>query len=301
MQPTASSFVAVLLAVTCDALRVPAAFSRRTTLHGAATIGTAAASLGINPEVAHASAADPVAMARRYGPLLQGPFDFPSASRATVRRELVPGRMWSFEQVQGVIYVHVPVRMTVVALDGGGLFVYAPVAPTQECLRLVTELEDQYGRVAHILLPTLALEHKAFAGAFAASRPEATLWVANAQVGRSMPSLRWRSSLVRRVVFQVHLLSVRLLVRLLSARSTRFRWTCRFSCRDFHVAPGFFHPCQTQSRCHGPSSFRTVCSLPCVKRCATARESTPRVDVMLRHSSVRDSSARGTGLASPHG
>ena len=118
---------------------------------------------------------------RGYGPLIQGPFDFPSAARATVRRELRPGRIWSFEQVQGVIYVHVPVRMTVIKLDAGGLFAYAPVAPTAECLRLLAEVEAEHGRVAHILLPTLAIEHKSFAGAFAAARPDAQLWVADAQ------------------------------------------------------------------------------------------------------------------------
>ena len=85
--------------------------------------------------------------------------------------------MWSFEQVQGVIYVHVPVRMTVVKLDGGGLFVYAPVAPTAECLRLLAEIEAEHGAVEHILLPTLAIEHKDFAGAFASKRPRAQLWV----------------------------------------------------------------------------------------------------------------------------
>lgn len=118
---------------------------------------------------------------RRYAPLLSGPFDVPSAARATVREELVAGRVWTFDQVQGVIYVHVPVRMTVVKLDGGGLFVYAPVAPTIECLRLLSEVEAVHGPVRHILLPTLALEHKSFAGAFANARPKAQLWVAGAQ------------------------------------------------------------------------------------------------------------------------
>ena len=93
----------------------------------------------------------------------------------------MPGRIWSFEQVQGVIYVHVPVRMTVVKLDAGGLFVYAPVAPTAECLKLLSEVEAEHGPVRHILLPTLALEHKDFAGAFAGARPAAQLWVAAAQ------------------------------------------------------------------------------------------------------------------------
>jgi hypothetical protein len=119
---------------------------------------------------------------RRYGPVLGGPFTFgfplTSPERATVRKELVPGRVWAFDQVQGVIYVHVPVRMTVVKLDTGGLFVYAPVAPTGECLRLLAELEAVHGPVRHILLPTVALEHKYFAGAFANARPSAQLWVA---------------------------------------------------------------------------------------------------------------------------
>ena len=135
------------------------------------------------PRAASARETGRAAPDRAYGPLLQGPFDFPApgSTRATLRRELVPGRIWSFEQVQGVIFVHVPVRMTVVRLDSGGLFVYAPVAPTTECLRLLAELEAVHGDVKHILLPTLAIEHKAFAGAFAEKRPAATLWVAAGQ------------------------------------------------------------------------------------------------------------------------
>ena len=38
--------------------------------------------------------------------------------------------------------------MTVVKLDAGGLFVYAPVAPTAECLRLLSEVEAAHGAVA---------------------------------------------------------------------------------------------------------------------------------------------------------
>ena len=100
---------------------------------------------------------------RDYGAVPAGPFVFGTPllgpPRATVRRELVPGRIWSFEQVQGLIFVHVPVRMTVIALDGGGLLVYAPIAPTAECLRLLAEVEASAGPVRHVLLPSLALEH----------------------------------------------------------------------------------------------------------------------------------------------
>ena len=161
-------------ALRAGAARCSESVPRRTALQLAvAAIGAAEAA----PQAAFAGSD------RAYGPLLQGPFDFPAprSTRATLRRELVPGRIWSFDQVQGVIFVHVPVRMTVVKLDSGGLFVYAPVAPTAECLRLVAELEALHGEVKHILLPTLAIEHKDFAGAFAAARPAATLWVAAGQ------------------------------------------------------------------------------------------------------------------------
>ncbi|GFH33280.1 uncharacterized protein HaLaN_32627, partial [Haematococcus lacustris] len=36
--------------------------------------------------------------------------------------------------------VYTPVRMTVIKLKSGGLWVHAPVAPTEECVRLVKEL-----------------------------------------------------------------------------------------------------------------------------------------------------------------
>jgi len=37
--------------------------------------------------------------------------------------------VWCFDQLIGIYYVHVPIRMTVLRLEAGGLFVYAPVAP----------------------------------------------------------------------------------------------------------------------------------------------------------------------------
>ena len=57
------------------------------------------------PQAAAARETGRAAPDRAYGPLLQGPFDFPApgSTRATLRRELVPGRIWSFEQVQGLI------------------------------------------------------------------------------------------------------------------------------------------------------------------------------------------------------
>jgi hypothetical protein len=42
----------------------------------------------------------------------------------------------------------------------GGLFVYAPVAATRECLALLQPLIDAHGPVKHIVLPAVAVEHK---------------------------------------------------------------------------------------------------------------------------------------------
>ncbi|CAJ1442755.1 unnamed protein product [Effrenium voratum] len=61
------------------------------------------------------------------------------------------------------------------------LFVYAPVAPTDECIRLLRELEEQYGEVAYIVLPTVAVEHKYFVGPFSQRFPKAQVWVCPGQ------------------------------------------------------------------------------------------------------------------------
>ena len=104
---------------------------------------------------------------------------YPYGTRKTIRREIVPGQIWSFEQVQGIFYVVVPIRMTVVKLDRGGLFVYAPVAPTGECLRLLDELVVVHGEIKYIILPTISgVEHKVFIAPFARKFPRAMVYVA---------------------------------------------------------------------------------------------------------------------------
>lgn len=114
--------------------------------------------------------------------------------------------VWTFEQTQALelFNVFIPVRMTVIRLKSGGttahalqprpdtrvrartpapasggltaracrctgLWVHAPVAPTDECVRLVKEL----GPVEYIVLPTYAYEHKAFVGPFSRAFPKA--------------------------------------------------------------------------------------------------------------------------------
>lgn len=87
--------------------------------------------------------------------------------------------IWSFEQLHGILYTVTPIRMTVVRLEAGGLLVYAPVAPTPECLRLVKALVAEHGDVKYILLPTASgLEHKVFVGPFARCFPTAQVFVA---------------------------------------------------------------------------------------------------------------------------
>lgn len=53
--------------------------------------------------------------------------------------------MWSFEQPHGAINIVVNIRMTVIRLEGGGLWVHAPIAPTEECVALVRELVARWG------------------------------------------------------------------------------------------------------------------------------------------------------------
>lgn len=104
---------------------------------------------------------------------------YPYGKRRTLRQEVVKDTIWTFDQVQGILYTIVPIRMTVLRLEAGGLLVYAPVAATAECIRLVKELVAQHGEVKYIVLPTSSgLEHKIFVGPFARHFPQAQVFVA---------------------------------------------------------------------------------------------------------------------------
>ncbi len=107
---------------------------------------------------------------------------YPFGKRRTIRKEVVKDTIWTFDQLQGIFYVVVPIRMTVVKLNEGGLLVYAPVAPTPECVRLVEELVAEHGRIKYIILPTISgLEHKIFVGPFARRFPDSQIFVAPKQ------------------------------------------------------------------------------------------------------------------------
>jgi hypothetical protein len=96
-------------------------------------------------------------------------------------RSLIPDQLWSFEQLQGVWYVAVPIRMSVLRVEQG-LLLYAPVAATAEVIQHLRDLEQRWGPVHTLVLPTASgLEHKLPVPAMARAFPTATLWVAPGQ------------------------------------------------------------------------------------------------------------------------
>ncbi|CAN1322548.1 hypothetical protein LINPERPRIM_LOCUS32428 [Linum perenne] len=145
-------------------------------------------------------------------PFPLGPF----LNRRTIRTEAVKGCVWLFEQEQalGFSSVSTNIRMTVIKLKSGGLWVHAPIAPTKECIQVsqspyafilyylllrcflsltqrmlkhalvnvyalsILELDAP---VEYIVLPTFAYEHKIFVGPFSRKFPRAQIWVAPRQ------------------------------------------------------------------------------------------------------------------------
>ena len=106
---------------------------------------------------------------------------YPYGERKTIFKELVPNQHWSFEQLQGVYYVAVPVRLTVVRVSEG-LMLFNPLPPTPELLKDLSELEKKYGKVRNIVLPTASgLEHKISLPALARAFPKANLWICPGQ------------------------------------------------------------------------------------------------------------------------
>ncbi len=106
---------------------------------------------------------------------------YPYGSRKTYFKELVANQIWGFEQLQGLYYVAVPVRLTVVKTPGG-LMLINPLPPTDELLKILRSLEQQHGAVDSIILPTASgLEHKISMPAMARAFPKATLWVCPGQ------------------------------------------------------------------------------------------------------------------------
>jgi Domain of unknown function (DUF4336) len=102
-------------------------------------------------------------------------------SKKTIRQEIVPGKIWTFETKFGILNVQVPLRMTIVKHSDGGLLIYNPVAATKECLSLIQDLVEQYGPVKHIVVGSVALEHKVYAGVMSQKFPKAHVWLTPGQ------------------------------------------------------------------------------------------------------------------------
>ena len=125
---------------------------------------------GYNP----AAAATAPSAGRRYFP----PLTPPLFSRATYRYEM--GRnAWALEQLLTFANVSATVRTVVIKLQDGTLWVDGPQWPTGEYMALLDEL----GPVGHVVLPCVALEHKAPMAAFVKRYPKASVWIAPGQYG----------------------------------------------------------------------------------------------------------------------
>lgn len=157
----------------------PPLLNRRSALQGLAGFAAAAPSAaafaspvldGYDP----ASAVTRPAAGRNFFP----PLTPPLTNRATYRYEL--GRdAWALEQLLTFANVSATVRTVVIKLKDGTLWVNGPQWPTGEFCALLDEL----GPVGHVVLPCVALEHKAPMKAFCKRYPTASVWVAPGQYG----------------------------------------------------------------------------------------------------------------------
>ena len=102
-------------------------------------------------------------------------------TKMTLLKEIVPETIWTLDQKFGILNVQVPIRMVVVKLKSGGLFVYNPVAATPECVDMLKKLIKKHGPLKHIVVGSVALEHKAYAGVLAQKFPQAEVWLAPGQ------------------------------------------------------------------------------------------------------------------------
>ncbi len=106
---------------------------------------------------------------------------YPYGSRNTTFVEIIPNKVWSFEQLQGLYYVAVPIRMTVLKVPGG-LMIINPLPPTKDLINELRILEKKHGPVSKIVLPTASgLEHKISMPAMSRAFSKAILWVCPGQ------------------------------------------------------------------------------------------------------------------------
>ena len=158
-----------------DPEKLARASSRRALLAAAASAPLASATGAALADGASTGRSDP----RSYfqdAPTLFAPL-YGEDSRETRLSVIVPGEVYALEQNLALGPLETPLRCVVIKLKDGTCWVHAPLAPTGEFF----ELAESVGPVAHVVVPTYALEHKIFAKAALERWPEAKLWVAPGQ------------------------------------------------------------------------------------------------------------------------
>jgi hypothetical protein len=96
-------------------------------------------------------------------PTLFRPF-IGQGTKVTVKRELVPDKLWALEQNIELGPLETTIRCVVARLDDGSLWVHAPLAPTREFFEMVESCASvsSPSAVKYVVVPTYALEHKIF-------------------------------------------------------------------------------------------------------------------------------------------
>ncbi len=106
---------------------------------------------------------------------------YPYGNKKTILRELIPDQIWSLEQIQGVYYVAVPIRMTVIKVDDG-LMLVNPLPPTKELVNELEKIIAIHGKVKTIVLPNASgLEHKIGLPALSRAFKDAEIWLCPGQ------------------------------------------------------------------------------------------------------------------------
>ena len=106
---------------------------------------------------------------------------YPYGKKKTILRELIPNKIWSLEQIQGLYYVAVPIRMTVIKVDDG-LMLINPLPPTKELVNELENLISKHGKVKTIVHPSASgLEHKIGLPALSRVFSDAEIWLCPGQ------------------------------------------------------------------------------------------------------------------------
>jgi len=106
---------------------------------------------------------------------------YPYGNKKTICKELITNQIWSLEQIQGLYYVAVPIRMTVLRVNNG-LMLINPLPPTKELISELNKLILVHGSVKTIVLPNSSgLEHKIGLPALSRIFNEADIWICPGQ------------------------------------------------------------------------------------------------------------------------